>query len=125
MQQTTKLPLGLKVIIGFHLFSFVIWLFGQSVAVVDYDRAAGWGLQDSRARVDPVIVEVNRAIGLTDSIVMLPLFLLLIARRNPWSYLQNMGQALTTAFSTASSSATLPVTMECVEEKNGVSPASA
>jgi Na+/H+-dicarboxylate symporter len=57
-------------------------------------------------------------------VIVLPLLLLLVARRNPWLYARNMGQALTTAFSTASSSATLPVTMECVEEKNGVSPAS-
>jgi Na+/H+-dicarboxylate symporter len=36
-----------------------------------------------------------------------------------------MGAALLTAFSTASSSATLPLTMQCVEEKNRVSPRAA
>jgi hypothetical protein len=75
MMLTPGLPRGVKVIIGFHLFSLVIWFFGQSVAVVAYDMVAEWGLQDSRALVDPVIVEVNRAIGLTDTIVMLPLFI--------------------------------------------------
>ena len=75
MAQLSGLPLGIKVIIGFHISSFVIWFFGQSMAVVAYDRVAGWGLQDPRALVHPVIVEVNRAIGLTDTIVMLPLFL--------------------------------------------------
>lgn len=75
MTQATRLPLGVKVIIGFHVFSFVIWFFGQSVAVVAYDTTAEWGLQDARALVDPVIVEINRAIGLTDTIVMLPLFI--------------------------------------------------
>lgn len=72
---TAKLPLGIKVIVGFHIFSFVIWFFGQTVAVVAYDRVAAWGLQEPRALIDPVIVEVNRAIGLTDTLVMLPLFI--------------------------------------------------
>jgi hypothetical protein len=85
MTRTSGLPLGVKVIIGFHVFSLVIWFFGQSVAVVAYDKVAEWGLQDSRALVDPVIVQVNRAIGLTDTIVMLPLFIVaavgLIRRR--------------------------------------------
>jgi hypothetical protein len=74
MTRTSGLPLGIKIIIGFHVFSFTIWFFGQSLAVMDYDMVAGWGLQDSRALVDPVIVEVNRGFGLTDTIVMLPLF---------------------------------------------------
>lgn len=74
MRHASALPLGLKAIIGFHAVSFVLWFFGQSVAVVAYDTVAGWGLQDQRSLVAPVIVEVNRAIALTDTIVMLPLF---------------------------------------------------
>jgi hypothetical protein len=85
MNKTRGFPLGIKVIIGFHLFSFAIWLFGQSGAVVAYDTVAGWGLQDSRTLLDPVIVEVNRGIGLADTIIMLPLFIVatvgLICRR--------------------------------------------
>ena len=85
MTQAIKLPLGVKVIVGFHIFSFVIWFFGQSVAVVAYDTVAGWGLQDPPDLIDPVIKQVNRAIGLTDTIVMLPLFVVaavgLIRRR--------------------------------------------
>ncbi len=61
--------------------------------------------------------------GLTiHSVIILPLILSLFARRSVRTYVANMASALTTAFSTGSSSATLPVTMECVEEKNGVSP---
>ncbi len=56
---------------------------------------------------------------------VLPVLLWLLGRRNPARYAFNMGNALTTAFSTASSSATLPLTMECVEEKNEVSNRSA
>jgi hypothetical protein len=70
----SRLPLGIKVIVGFHIFSFVIWLLGQTFAIFAYDRVAEWGLQDPRDLVDPIIVEVNRAIGLTDTLVMLPLF---------------------------------------------------
>jgi hypothetical protein len=75
MTRTSGLPLGVKIIIGFHVFSFVIWLIGQTGAVVAYDTVAGMGLQGPRALLDPAIVEVNRGIGLADTIVMLPLFL--------------------------------------------------
>ena len=40
----------------------------------------------------------------------------------PWAHYRAMMPALLTAFSTASSSATMPVTMECVEKNAGVSP---
>jgi Na+/H+-dicarboxylate symporter len=42
-------------------------------------------------------------------------------RKNPIVFFKNMSQAVLTAFSTASSSATLPVTMECAVDKAGIS----
>ncbi|MCD6250027.1 MAG: dicarboxylate/amino acid:cation symporter, partial [candidate division Zixibacteria bacterium] len=54
------------------------------------------------------------------ALVTLPILLLILGRKNPWQYFLNMGQALATAFTTASSSASLPITMECVQQKNGV-----
>lgn len=49
------------------------------------------------------------------ALVILPLIFWLVRRENPYRYMMQMSQALLTAFSTASSSATLPVTMECTE----------
>jgi Na+/H+-dicarboxylate symporter len=53
--------------------------------------------------------------------VTLPLLLWIFTRRNPIQFFGQMSQAILTAFSTASSTATLPVTMECAETKAGVS----
>jgi len=55
------------------------------------------------------------------TLVTLPLLLRFVARVAPAGVLQAMSPAILTAFSTASSSATLPITMECVEENVGVS----
>lgn len=53
--------------------------------------------------------------------VGLPLLLKFIGKVNPINHFKAMAPALVTAFSTSSSSATLPVTMECVEKRAGVS----
>lgn len=53
--------------------------------------------------------------------VILPLLLRLVGRVNPVLHYKAMLTALLTAFSTSSSSATLPLTMECVEKNAGVS----
>ncbi len=53
--------------------------------------------------------------------VTLPLLLRLIGGVSPARHFRAMAPALLTAFSTSSSSATLPVTMECVEKNAGVS----
>jgi len=55
------------------------------------------------------------------AVFVLPSILHFLAKRDVKSYLANVGSALVTAFSTASSSATLPLTMECTIEKNGIS----
>jgi solute carrier family 1 (neuronal/epithelial high affinity glutamate transporter), member 1 len=58
---------------------------------------------------------------LVHGFVVLPMILYITTRRNPVTYFKNVMSALTTAFSTASSSATLPVTIECAEENNRIS----
>jgi Na+/H+-dicarboxylate symporter len=55
------------------------------------------------------------------SLIALPLIVWIFTRRNPYRFIYQMSQALLTAFSTASSSATLPVTMECAVDRAGVS----
>lgn len=54
--------------------------------------------------------------------LILPVILKVWGKQNPLLYAKNMVTALTTAFSTASSSATLPITIQSVEEGNRVSP---
>ena len=53
-------------------------------------------------------------------LVVLPSIYTLMVRKLPFRFLGNMGQALITAFATATSSGTLPVTMNCLEELNGI-----
>ncbi len=53
--------------------------------------------------------------------VSLPVLTRLLAKVNPFRHLKNMATPLLTAFSTSSSGATLPLTMEAVENKSGVS----
>lgn len=53
--------------------------------------------------------------------IVLPLILFMFGRTNPFVYMRQMREALMTAFGTDSSSATLPVTMDCAEREGGVS----
>ncbi|XP_035828686.1 excitatory amino acid transporter 1-like [Aplysia californica] len=52
--------------------------------------------------------------------VVLPLLFLVATRKNPFKFALNMSKALFTAWGTASSSATLPITMDCLVNKNEV-----
>ncbi|VAX40916.1 Proton/glutamate symport protein @ Sodium/glutamate symport protein [hydrothermal vent metagenome] len=66
------------------------------------------------------------SIGLTiHGLVTLPLIYWIFTRKNPYRYLWDISQAMLTAVSTGSSTATLPVTLECVTENAGVSQKSA
>jgi len=53
--------------------------------------------------------------------ITLPLTVKLLGHANPIKHMKNMTTPLLTAFSTSSSNATLPLTMEAVEFKDGVS----
>ncbi len=56
--------------------------------------------------------------------ITLPLILWIFTRRNPYRFIVQMSKALLTALSTASSSATLPVTMETAIDEAKISPKS-
>ena len=65
----------------------------------------------------------NVLVGLgVHGLIILPAIYFLFTRRNPLRYLWNLLPVLTTAFSTASSSATLPLTMSTLEEKEKIRP---
>ncbi len=55
------------------------------------------------------------------SVIVLPFIMWITVRLNPWKHIRNMSVPLLTAFSTSSSSATLPLTIEAIENKDGVS----
>ncbi len=54
-------------------------------------------------------------------LITLPLIVRFAGRAKPWLHLKNMSTPLLTAFSTSSSGATLPLTLEAVEHRSGVS----
>ena len=76
-------------------------------------------------------IESLRSLGLFTLAVMLglavfvflalPLLLKIVGKVKPYRHFKAMSPALITAFSTSSSAATLPITIECVEKRAGVS----
>jgi Na+/H+-dicarboxylate symporter len=58
---------------------------------------------------------------LVHGLITLPIFVRVLGRANPFKHMKNMSAPILTAFSTSSSNATLPLTMETVENVDGVS----
>jgi len=58
---------------------------------------------------------------LIHAFISLPLIVRFVGKAKPFVHFKNMTSALLTAFSTSSSSATLPLTMEALENESGVS----
>ena len=58
---------------------------------------------------------------LVHAAITLPLLVKFVAKRSPLEFARAMSPALITAFSTASSNGTLPLTMTCVEDRAKVS----
>jgi len=88
----------------------VFGLVARTVAKTGFDAAA------------PLIVFALTVLGalLFHAAVTLPAMLRIVAKVSPLALYRAISPALLTAFSTASSSATLPITIDCVEKKAGV-----
>jgi Na+/H+-dicarboxylate symporter len=89
----------------------VFGLVARTVAKTGFDAA------------QPLVVfslVVLAALGV-HALLVIPALLKFVGKVNPVAMYRAVAPALLTAFSTASSSATLPVTMDCVERRAGVS----
>ena len=94
----------------FALIAATLGKYGGGEAVWSVVQSLGW-----------FVVTVLTGLFL-HAFVVIPTLLFLFAHRNPVHYFMNMLSAVMTAFSTASSAATLPLTMRCVEENSKVNP---
>ena len=109
------------------LLSFILLLMKVAPVGIFCLVAARFGQAQAEGRFFEVLSQtgwyvVTVLVGLAiHAGITLPVILWVFTRRNPYRFVYQMSQALLTAFSTASSSATLPVTMQCAVEKAGVS----
>jgi len=107
----------------------VIWLAPMGVFALLAWTVARIGLSDFGPAIGTYMATVFIGLGI-HGLVVLPLVLWVFTRglptyTNPFVFFSQMRQALLTAIGTDSSSATLPVTIECATEIAGVSKRSA
>lgn len=110
---------GIMQLVDWLMYLAPIGIFGLIAARLG--RAGGFsGFGPELAALGKYAFTVTVALAL-HALVVLPLALKFLGRRSPLAYAGGVGAALLSAFSTASSSATLPLTLQGVEEENGVS----
>lgn len=103
-----------------RITGWVIWLSPIGVFFLILSKLMEMGdILDTFTKLGLYFVTVAGGI-IFHGFVILPLIFFFITRRNPIKFVGNMGQAIATAFGTSSSSATLPVTIQCLEQNNKV-----
>lgn len=102
------------------LVEWILWLAPIGVFALMAWTVAKIGLRELAGPLMLYVVVV--LVGLViHGAVVLPLALTVFGRARPFDYFVNMRPALVTALATDSSSATLPVTIECAEQFGGCS----
>ncbi len=106
-QAMMKITTGVIMVAPLGVFGLIATLVGRT----GFETFGALGLY-------MIVLALGLAIHL---FVALPMVLFFLGRINPIVHFRNMIEPLVTAFSTASSGATLPVTMQTVEKRVGVS----
>jgi Na+/H+-dicarboxylate symporter len=95
-------------------------IFSITAKVIAQQVISGSGISEIISRLGLYMATVLAGLFI-HAFFTLPLALKLIAKVNPLKHFRNMATPLLTAFSTSSSNATLPLSMEAVEHNDGVS----
>jgi len=113
----------LDVIMKITLFIIIftpLGIFSITAKVIAQQVQMGNEISEILSRLGLYIITVLAGLFF-HGLVTLPLSVKLLGRANPFKHFKNMATPLLTAFSTSSSNATLPLTMEAVEDNDGVS----
>jgi Na+/H+-dicarboxylate symporter len=102
-----------------RMVEVVLWLAPIGVFALMTKSIAQIGLESFAQSIGMYMVTVTIGLAL-HGLVVLPLVCWLFARANPFRLIMQMRQALVTAMATDSSSATLPVTIECATRHAGI-----
>jgi Na+/H+-dicarboxylate symporter len=102
------------------LVEWILWLAPLGVFCLIAKAVAEIGLTKLAGPVGSYMVVVLVGLGI-HAIVTIPICLRVFGRTNPFLYLWALRSAVLTAFGTASSSATLPVTIEAATTEGGAS----
>jgi len=97
-----------------------IGIFSISAKVIAQQIELGNNIGEVISRLGLYFITVLAGL-LVHGLITLPLSVKLLGKANPIKHFRNMATPLLTAFSTSSSNATLPLSMEAVEKNDGVS----
>ena len=66
---------GFWLLISIGILLNIMYLLGQTMALIDYDFAVSLGLQESSDQITQVGVALNKGFGLGDTVFYMPLFI--------------------------------------------------
>jgi len=76
MNRTMKRATGFWFLIGFGIFLNLIYLLGQTMAIVNYDFAVSIHLQEPLDEITEIGVALNKGFGFGDTVFYIPLFVI-------------------------------------------------
>ena len=89
-----KRPVAYWIICSFLALSVILFLLGQTTSLFAYDFAVRIGLQESVEEVSEFGVEVNRAFGAGDTLILIPLMIVSmvgLVLKKRWALLATAG----------------------------------
>jgi hypothetical protein len=93
--------IGFWILFGVGCLLALLLLFGQTLAVFNYDLTVAWGLQESEAEVGKVGIAYAKGFGFGDTLIYLPLLLAGLAGlagKKKWAIFPMFGALAITAY---------------------------
>jgi hypothetical protein len=76
MEATKKRTTGFWFLTGFGVFLTILYVLGQTMAVINYDFAVSIDLQEPVNEITEIGVALNKGFGFGDTVIYIPLFVI-------------------------------------------------